>query len=198
MAQLMYFYGCVGAGKTIEILKTVHNYEQQGKKVLLFTSALDDRTGVGIVSSRIGLQRDAIAISSDMDIVEVYKKEVYSTAKDSYDHVDCILVDEAQFFTKNNILGLAYIVDKYKIPVLCFGLKNDFQNELFEGAKALLTYSDKLIEMKTVCQFCTRKATMNLRINNGKPVYSGEQVQIGGDEAYIPVCRHHYYGDDSQ
>ena len=104
-----------------------------------------------------------------------------------------MLIDEAQFLKKHHVLELAKVVDELGIPVMTFGLKNDFRNELFEGSKYLLLYADKIVEMKTICWFCKHKALMNLRVHNGKPVYEGEQVQIGGNESYYPVCRRHYF-----
>src|SRR5699024_54285 len=104
----------------------------------------------------------------------------------------CVLIDEAQFLTKDHVLQLAHIVDELNIPAMAFGLKNDFRNQLFEGSEYLLLYADKIEEMKTICWYCHRKATMNLRLSDGKPVYTGEQIQIGGNESYYPVCRKHY------
>ncbi|MBP2000584.1 thymidine kinase [Paenibacillus shirakamiensis] len=181
MAQLYFKYGAMNSGKSIEILKVAHNYEEQNKPVLIFTSAVDHRDEVGYVSSRIGMRREAIPIYDDTDIfgiVKGHKTKVY-----------CVLVDECQFMNKEGIQQLARIVDELDIPVMGFGLKNDFQNHLFEGSEQMLIYADKLEEMKTICWFCERKATMNLRVENGKPVYDGEQIQIGGSEAYYPVCR---------
>ncbi len=182
MAQLFFKYGAMNSGKSIEILKVAHNYEEQNKSVLIFTSAIDTRDEVGYVSSRIGFRRKAIPIYDDTNIFQIvkeYQPKPY-----------CVLVDEAQFLKKKHVLELADIVDKLNIPAMAFGLKNDFQNELFEGSKYLLLFADKIEEMKTICWFCERKATMNLRIDdNGKPVYSGEQIQIGGNDKYYPVCR---------
>lgn len=182
MAQLFFKYGAMNSGKSIEILKVAHNYEEQNKSVLIFTSAIDTRDEVGYVSSRIGFRRKAIPIYDDTNIFQIvkeYQPKPY-----------CVLVDEAQFLKKKHVLELADIVDKLNIPTMAFGLKNDFQNELFEGSKYLLLFADKIEEMKTICWFCERKATMNLRIDdNGKPVYSGEQIQIGGNDKYYPVCR---------
>lgn len=178
----------MNSGKSIEILKVAHNYEEQGKPVAIFTSALDTRDGVGVVASRIGLKRKAVAVSRQTNI--------FDQVRDLPKKVHCVLVDEAQFLTKEHVRQLVQIVDQLKIPVMTFGLKNDFQNELFEGSKYLLLYADKIEEMKTICWFCDRKATMNLRIADGKPVYAGEQVQIGGNESYYPVCRHHYFHPD--
>ncbi|MCI6871514.1 MAG: thymidine kinase [Streptococcus hyointestinalis] len=188
MAQLYYKYGTMNSGKTIEILKVAHNYEEQGKPVVIMTSALDTRDGVGIVSSRIGMRREAIPISNETDIIGL----VTRLPKKPY----CVLIDECQFLSKQNVYDLARLVDEYDIPVMAFGLKNDFQNELFEGSKYLLLLADKIEEIKTICQFCSKKATMVLRTENGKPVYHGEQIQIGGNETYIPVCRRHYFHPD--
>lgn len=181
MAQLFFKYGAMNSGKSIEILKVAHNYEEQNKPVLLFTSALDNRDEVGYVSSRIGLRREAIPIYGDTDIFEIvrtHNPKLY-----------CVLVDECQFLNENSIRQLVRVVDELDIPVMAFGLKNDFQNRLFEGSRQLLIYADKIEEMKTICWFCARKATMNLRVEDGKPVYTGEQIQIGGNESYYPVCR---------
>ncbi|MFT8363902.1 MAG: thymidine kinase [Sporolactobacillus sp.] len=185
MAQLFFKYGAMNSGKSIEIIKVAHNYEEQGKSVLLFTSGLDDRDTVGSIASRIGFKRSAIPVFLDTNI--------FSIVADYHPKPHCVLVDEAQFLAKAHILQMAQIVDQLDIPVMCFGLKNDFRNELFEGSKYLLIYADKLEEMKTICWFCERKATMNLRIDKeGHPVYSGDQIQIGGNESYYPVCRHCY------
>ena len=188
LAQLYYKYGTMNSGKTIEILKVAHNYEEQGNPVVIMTSALDTRDGVGIVSSRIGMRREAIPISNETDIIGL----VTRLPKKPY----CVLIDECQFLSKQNVYDLARLVDEYDIPVMAFGLKNDFQNELFEGSKYLLLLADKIEEIKTICQFCSKKATMVLRTENGKPVYHGEQIQIGGNETYIPVCRRHYFHPD--
>lgn len=185
MAQLFFRYGAMNSGKTIEILKVAHNYEEQGKSVIILTSGLDNRYGEGLVASRIGMSRPAQPIFADTDVFELVKE----LNADTY----AVLVDEAQFLTRANVLQLTRVVDELKIPVLAFGLKNDFQNHLFEGSKALLIFADKIEEIKTICWFCGRKASMNLRVADGKPVYEGEQVQIGGNESYFPVCREHYF-----
>ena len=185
MAQLFFKYGAMNSGKSIDILKVAHNYEEQGKPVVLMTSGVDDRSGRGIIASRIGLERKVKPIMDDTNIYDYVNKmdrKIY-----------CVLIDEAQFLKKEHVLQLIKIVDELNIPVMAFGLKNDFRNELFEGSKYLLIYADKIEEVKTICWFCPHKATMNLRIHNGKPVYEGEQVQIGGNESYYPVCRKHYF-----
>ncbi|HEN9162552.1 TPA: thymidine kinase [Streptococcus agalactiae] len=188
MAQLYYKYGTMNSGKTIEILKVAHNYEEQGKPVVIMTSALDTRDEFGVVSSRIGMRREAVPISDDMDIFSY----IQNLPQKSY----CVLIDECQFLSKKNVYDLARVVDDLDVPVMAFGLKNDFQNNLFEGSKHLLLLADKIDEIKTICQYCSKKATMVLRTENGKPVYEGDQIQIGGNETYIPVCRKHYFNPD--
>lgn len=185
MAQLYYRYGAMNSGKTIEIIKVAHNYEEQGKSVIIMTSALDTREARGTVSSRVGLSRSAHVIEATSNCFEMVEA-INPMAS-------CVLVDEAQFLSKQHVLQLAKIVDDLSIPVIAFGLKNDFQNNLFDGSKALLLYADKIEEMKTICWFCGRKATMNLRFHNHQPVYEGEQIQVGGNESYYPVCRKHYF-----
>lgn len=187
MAQLFFRYGAMASGKSIEILKVAHNYEVQQRRVLLLTSALDNRSGVGEIASRIGMQRSARAIHAADNLFELISKQ---------NSIAAVLIDEAQFMTKEQVLQLTRVVDELEIPVLTFGLKNDAFNQLFPGSEALLIYADKIEEMKTLCSFCGRKAVMNLRFSNGQPVYEGKQVQIGGDEAYMPVCRKHYNQPD--
>ncbi len=193
MAQLFFRYGAMSSGKTIEILKVAHNYEAQGRKIALMTSGLDTRDGVGTVASRIGLHRKAIPVDDKMNLFDLVQAKSTKDEEAGDGKIACVLIDEAQFLKKHHVLECARIVDELKIPVMAFGLKNDFQNHLFEGSENLLIYADKIEEMKTICHYCGHKATMNLRINNGKPVYEGEQVQIGGDESYYPVCRFHYF-----
>lgn len=191
MAQLYYRYGAMNSGKSIEILKVAHNYEEQGKTVRLYTNAIDDRDGVGYVSSRVGLRREAYVISKHTDLYA----DIMALPESKYP--SCILIDEAQFLTRHQVKALTMIVDHLDIPVIAFGLKNDFQNNLFEGSEQLLLHADKIEEMKTICWYCGKKATMNLRLVNGKPTYHGEQIQIGGNESYKPVCRRHYNNMDN-
>ncbi|MDG4510077.1 thymidine kinase [Streptococcus suis] len=188
MAQLYYKYGTMNSGKTIEILKVAHNYEEQGKPVVIMTSALDTRDAFGVVSSRIGMRREAVAIDDEMDIFGYIQK--------IQPRPYCVLIDEAQFLRRHHVYDLARVVDELDVPVMAFGLKNDFRNELFEGSKHLLLLADKLDEIKTICQYCSKKATMVLRTQDGKPTYEGEQIQIGGNETYIPVCRKHYFSPE--
>lgn len=185
MAQLYFKYGTMNSGKSIEILKVAHNYEEQNKPVLLFTSILDDRDEIGSVSSRVGIKKKAIPITENMDVFEFIKNQKTKPY--------CILIDECQFLSKKNVYDLAMVVDELNIPVMAFGLKNDFRNELFEGSKHFLLMADKIEEIKTICWYCPKKATMVIRTVDGKPVYEGEQIQIGGNETYIPTCRKHYF-----
>ncbi|MBT8899232.1 thymidine kinase [Lactobacillus delbrueckii subsp. bulgaricus] len=196
MAQFFFEYGAMGSGKTIEILKVAHNYEIQGRKVALLTSSVDTRAGRGVVASRIGLSRSAQPIEPDLDLFD-YITALNQQEQASDGHpLAAVLIDEAQFLKKDQVIQCARVVDDLHIPVMAFGLKNDFQNHLFEGSEYLLLYADKIEEMKTICHFCGHKATMALRYKDGLPVYEGEQVQIGGDEAYYPVCRFHYFHPD--
>ncbi|MBY4981027.1 thymidine kinase [Streptococcus suis] len=188
MAQLYYKYGTMNSGKTIEILKVAHNYEEQGKPVVIMTSALDTRDAFGVVSSRIGMRREAVTIDDEMDIFGYIEKMELRPY--------CVLIDEAQFLRRHHVYDLARVVDELDVPVMAFGLKNDFRNELFEGSKHLLLLADKLDEIKTICQYCSKKATMVLRTQDGKPTYEGAQIQIGGNETYIPVCRKHYFSPE--
>lgn len=185
MAQLYYRYGTMNSGKSIEILKVAHNYEEQGKPVVLMTSATAARDGYGVIASRMGLERRAVPVTADMDIIGFIR----GLENRPY----CVLIDECQFLSKKNVYDLAKVVDDLGIPVMCFGLKNDFRNQLFPGSYHLLCMADKIEEIKTICQWCSHKATMVLRTANGRPVYEGAQVQLGGNETYIPVCRKHWF-----
>ena len=189
MAQLFYTYSTMSAGKSLDLLKVNHNYREQGKKTLLFTPRIDTRHGEGKITSRIGIQEDALSVDYEFNFYEYVKRNKIVSEK-----VYCILIDEAQFLSREQIVQLSRVVDWLGIPVMCYGLKNDFQNNLFEGSEALLLYADKIIEIKTICakDTCGKKAIMNLRLSDGKPVYEGSQIQIG-DEEYVPVCRKHYF-----
>ncbi len=184
MAKLYFKYGAMNSGKSIEIIKVAHNYEEQNKPVMILTSAVDTRSEVGNIASRAGFERQATAIYAETNILDLISDVPHK--------LYCILIDESQFLTKQHIIQLAQIVDELNIPVMAFGLKNDFTNELFEGSKYLLLYADKIEEIKTICWFCHKKATMNLRFHNNEPVYHGQQIQVGGNESYLPVCRKCY------
>ena len=183
MAKLYYRYGAMGSGKTIDLLKVAYNYEERGQKVLIFTSGLDDRYEVGKITTRIGLQRDAEIFNRDTNL--------YKFVNDLAEKPDCILVDESNFLTRKQVFELSDVVDFLNIPVICCGLRSDFQLKFFEGSHPLMELADKIEEIKTICE-CGAKATVNMRMVDGKPVTKGEQVFIGGNEAYKPLCRKCY------
>jgi thymidine kinase len=190
LAQLYYKYGTMNSGKSFEIIKVAHNYEEQGKPVILFTPAIDDRSGKEWIGSRSGMGRKAIPVDDHTDLYEYVKS---FQPEPGMKKVYCVLIDEAQFLKKRHILQLTRIVDELGIPVMAFGLKNDFQNRLFEGSYYLLIYADKIEEIKTICWYCDRKATMVIRFQDGVPVNEGEQILIGGNDDYKPVCRRCYH-----
>ncbi|MEI8215466.1 MAG: thymidine kinase [Eubacteriales bacterium] len=185
MAQLYYRYSTMNAGKTIELIKVAYNYEERGKKVLVLTPSIDDRYGIGKIASRIGLSRDALLVGENTNILELFIEE------EQKGKIDCVLVDECQFLKRHHIEELAEIVDSLDVPVLAYGLKNDFRNELFEGSYYMLVYADKIEEIKTIC-WCGRKATMVARVIDGKFVKTGDQIKIGGNDMYVSLCRKHY------
>nr|WP_315023958.1 thymidine kinase [uncultured Aminipila sp.] len=185
MAQLYYRYSTMNAGKSIELIKVAYNYEERGKRVLTLVPSVDDRYGAGVVTSRIGIQREAVMVADDTNILELFLSE---NAKKK---VDCVLVDECQFLKKHHVQELVEVVDSCDVPVLAYGLKNDFRNELFEGSYYMLVYADKIEEIKTIC-WCGRKATMVARVVDGKFVKQGEQVVVGGNDMYVSLCRKHY------
>jgi thymidine kinase len=192
MAKLFFIHSTMNSGKSLDLLKTAHNYESQGKRVLVFTSDKDTRYMdinnndlKGIIKTRIGLEREALLLERFL------KTENYMDYIKEGNY-DCVLVDEAQFLPREAVLALVDVVDRLQVPVICYGLKNDFRNQLFEGSEALLLFADKIQEIKTVCTYCDRKATMNMRIMNGVPEFDGAQIQMGGNESYVPVCRQCY------
>lgn len=187
MAQLYFYYSAMNAGKSTALLQSAHNYQEQGMSVVLYTAALDDRYGQGKIRSRIGLQAIAETFDESLDFFASLSDLV------SQKKISCLLVDEAQFLRSKQVDQLGQIVDQLNIPVLCYGLRTDFQGELFSGSQRLLAIADKLKELKTVCR-CGRKATMTIRVDeNGKPVATGSQVEIGGNSRYESKCRRHYY-----
>ncbi|AQS37253.1 thymidine kinase [Shewanella psychrophila] len=186
MAQLYFYYSAMNAGKSTSLLQSSYNYRERGMNTLVMTASIDDRYGVGKVSSRIGIETDAQVFGSSDDIAKMIA-EAHEEQK-----LHCILIDESQFLSKEQVKQLTYIVDILDIPVLCYGLKTDFQGELFTGSQYLLAWSDKLVELKTICH-CGRKANMVVRLDGeGKPMREGEQVAIGGNESYESVCRKHF------
>lgn len=185
MAQLYYRYSTMNAGKSIEPIKVAYNYEERGKNVLTLVPSVDDRYGVGLITSRIGVQREALIVKDDTNILSLYLRE------NEKRKIDCVLIDECQFLKKHHVQELVEIVDSCEVPVLAYGLKNDFRNELFEGSYYMLIYADKIEEIKTIC-WCGRKATMVARVVDGQFVKQGEQVVIGGNDMYVSLCRKHY------
>tara|TARA_X000000368_G_scaffold275302_1_gene218405 strand:+ start:1351 stop:1929 length:579 start_codon:yes stop_codon:yes gene_type:complete len=187
MAKLYFNYSSMNAGKSTMLLQANHNYLERGMKPQIYTSNLDNRFGEGEIVSRIGLKSKANIFSAKTNI---YKDILNLNDKSK---VDCILIDEAQFLTQKQVTQLGQIVDDLDIPVLAFGIRTDFQGNLFEGSKYLLAWADNLKEIKTVCH-CGRKATMVLRVDDkGQVVTDGTQIEIGGEERYVSVCRKHFY-----
>ena len=186
MAKLYFNYSSMNAGKSTMLLQANHNYIERGMKPEIFTSNLDSRFGKGEIVSRIGLKSKSNIFTTKTDIYdEIYNLKIKK-------NVDCVLIDEAQFLTKDQVNQLGKIVDLLNIPVLTFGIRTDFQGNLFEGSKYLLAWADNLREIKTICH-CGRKATMVLRLNeNGQIVKEGSQIEIGGEEKYVSVCRKHF------
>lgn len=181
MAKLYFYYSAMNAGKSTTLLQSAYNYEERGMKVLLFTPCVDDRSGVGQIASRIGLEREAFAFSDDYDLFQHTNQET------SKSKISCVLVDEAQFLSPKQVLQLTLVCDRLSIPVLCYGLRTDFQGEPFEGSKYLLAWADELTEIKTICS-SGKKATMNARMDaDGNRVWEGEQIQIGTN--YVSLSR---------
>ncbi|MCE0555342.1 MULTISPECIES: thymidine kinase [unclassified Motilimonas] len=186
MAQLYFYYSTMNAGKSTSLLQSAYNYYERGLNSQIFTAAIDDRDQVGKVSSRIGLSQTAHIFDNTTDIFQQVSA-LHQTRK-----IDCLLVDESQFLSKAQVKQLTQVVDELKIPTLCYGLRTDFVGELFAGSHYLLAWADKLIELKTICH-CGRKANMVIRVNDeGEVLTQGEQIQIGGNDKYISVCRKHY------
>ena len=181
MAKLYFNYSTMNAGKTTVLLQAAHNYSERGMNPFLLTANADTRSGIGTIKSRIGLKKSAQTFSQSVDLLNKVK-EVNSKKS-----ISCVFVDEAQFLTEQQVWELAKVVDDLKIPVLCFGLRVDFQGNLFPGSKCLLSIADELKEVKTICH-CGKKATMVIRQSNGKTVVDGDQVQIGGNESYTSLC----------
>jgi thymidine kinase len=186
MAKLYFYYSSMNAGKSTTLLQADFNYRERGMETMLWTASLDDRYGQGYVTSRIGLKADARKFDPDTDLWAdiVAENEDRSLA--------CVLIDESQFLSRDQVLQLARIADEAKIPVLCYGLRTDFAGELFPGSAALLGLADALVELKAVCH-CGRKSTMNLRVDEaGRAVIDGAQTEIGGNDRYVAMCRKHF------
>ena len=186
MANLFFYYSSMNAGKSTTLLQASFNYHERGMKTLLLTVVFDNRFGEGKIASRIGLEAPALLFDAKTDMCALILDQM------TKGKVDCVLIDEAQFLTKDQVWQLSDVADKHNVPVLCYGIRTDFQGELFEGSKWLLAWADKLNELKTICH-CGRKAGMVLRVDeNGTPVLEGAQVEIGGNDRYVPVCRRHF------
>jgi len=186
LAKLYFSFSAMNAGKSTILLQASHNYQERGMKTLLLTAELDDRDVKGRISSRIGFGTEAFTFSKNLNVFDFIK------LKDDKNKLSCVFLDEAQFLTELQVWQLSDVVDKLNVPVMCFGLRTDFQGNLFPGSSVLLAISDILREIRTICH-CGKKATMVVRQNSeGIVVKDGEQIEIGGNEKYISYCRFHW------
>lgn len=186
MAKLYFYFSSMNAGKSTALLQSSYNYVERGMRTLILAPALDNRYGVGKVTSRIGINAEATRFAADTDLLALVAKEHAQTK------VDCVLIDEAQFLSRDQVFALGQICDDLGIPVLAYGLRTDFRGEPFEGSKYLLAWADNLKEIKAICH-CGKKATMVVRLDaGGNTVTGGEQVEIGGNDRYVSLCRRHF------
>jgi thymidine kinase len=186
MAKLYFHYSTMNAGKSTVLLQAAHNYKERGMEPFLLTARLDDRSGAGRIASRIGIGEPADTFSASDDLFVVLR------ARLSKGPVACVFVDEAQFLTEEQVWQLARAVDDLKVPVMCFGLRVDFRGKLFPGSATLLALADEMREVRTICH-CGKKATMVIRQDaDGRVLRDGAQVQIGGNETYVSLCRRHW------
>jgi len=187
MAKLYFHFGAMNAGKSTILLQEAHNYTERGMNVLLLKPGIDNRdSDTGEIVSRIGIRKQAVPFQSDTNLEEYIGDHAIN------EDLHCIFIDEAQFMTPDQVWQIAAITDRLSVPVICYGLRTDFQGNLFPGSAALLALADNIREIKTLC-WCGRKATMNLRTtSSGMPITEGEQVEIGGDDRYISLCRQHW------
>ncbi len=184
MAKLYFHYSTMNAGKSTLLLQASYNYRERGMRTLLLTAALDDRAGPGAIASRIGISEPALAFATDTELFALIQHQAAGCA--------CVFVDEAQFLTQAQVWQLARVTDDLGLPVMCYGLRVDFRGELFPGSAALLAWADDLREVRTICH-CGRKATMVVRQDDrGQVLRHGAQVQIGGNETYVSLCRRHW------
>ena len=187
MAKLYFYYAAMNAGKSTTLIQADFNYRERGMETMLWTARLDDRAGAGVIGSRVALSAPAHVFAQDTDLFEAVADELKRR------QLHCLLIDEAQFLTRSHVLQLCRLADELDLPVLCYGLRTDFQGNLFEGSAALLALADALVELKAVCE-CGRKATMNLRVDaQGHAVAAGAQTEIGGNDRYIALCRRHFF-----
>lgn len=185
MAKLYFRYGAMNSSKTANALMVKFNYEERQQRVLLMKPALDVRDGIGMVKSRAGLASSCLLVERDGSVMDALLRHLGS------EPLHCLIVDEAQFLTKSQVMELTRIVDDLKIPVICYGLRADFIGNLFEGSQWLLSFADTIEEVKTIC-WCGRKAIMNARLLDGRVIKEGEQIVLGGNDRYISLCRHHW------
>ena len=186
MAKLYFYYSSMNAGKSTNLLQSSYNYKERGMNTMVFAPSFDDRYGAGKITSRIGIETDATTFRAETNLFEVV------SVANNEQTVHCVLIDEAQFLTRDQVLQLSDLTDKLNIPVLAYGLRTDFQGEPFEGSKYLLAWADNLKELKAICH-CGRKAIMVLRMDaDGKAVTEGSQVEIGGNDRYVSMCRKHF------
>lgn len=184
MAKLYFYYSAMNAGKTTTLLQSAHNYRERGMRTLILTPKLDHRAGSGVVASRIGLRAEGHPFQHDTDLERLVEQDIAAHGK-----LNCVLADEAQFLSRAQVWQLSEVVDRLRIPVLCYGLRTDFRGELFEGSRYLLAWADELQEIKTICHSGS-KATMTVRVDeHGHAVHDGPQVEIGGNERYVSVSR---------
>ena len=186
MAKLHFFYSTMNAGKSTSLLQSNHNYKENGLDTMIFLPNETSKLSKGQIVSRIGLKAKAIIANKDFNFINFIKDN-------KSENLSCILVDEAQFLTKEQVRQLGQVADRLNYPVMCYGIRTDFRGELFEGSAELLALADNLIELKTICSLCSRKATMVVRKDDsGKVVTEGSKVVVGGNDIYMPVCRKHY------
>lgn len=186
MAKLYFYYSSMNAGKSTSLLQSSYNYKERGMNTLVMAPKLDDRFGVGKVTSRIGIESKATSFQNDTNLFEAI------AACNAEEALHCVLIDEAQFLTRDQVFQLTEVIDKLHIPVLAYGLRTDFQGEPFEGSKYLLAWADTLKELKAICH-CGTKATMVVRLDaDGNAVTEGSQVEIGGNDRYVSMCRKHF------
>ena len=186
MAKLHFFYSTMNAGKSTSLLQSNHNYLESNLKTLLFLPEEISKKSDSSIVSRIGLKAKAIPINNVFKFYEYLEKADYKS-------INCIFVDEAQFLTKLQVRDLSKIADELNIPVMCYGIRTDFQGELFDGSSELLAIADNLNELKTICSECDKKATMVVRLDeNGKVILAGEKILVGGNDIYKTVCRKHF------
>ena len=186
MAKLHFFYSTMNAGKSTSLLQSNHNYLESGLDTMIFLPNETSKLSKGRIVSRIGLKAKAIIANKDFNFIEYVKDNQTK-------QLSCILIDEAQFLTESQVRQLGQVADKLNYPVMCYGIRTDFRGELFEGSSELLAIADNLIELKTICSHCVRKATMVVRRDKeGKVVTEGTKVVVGGNDIYTPVCRNHF------